>query len=117
MKKVLVIDNDEDIFGIITYILKDKGYAVISSTTEDILSDLDTIKPDLIILDNWLDKAFGSVLCKQLKSNKAYQHIPIILISAITGLKKAAKTCKADAYIQKPFDVVDLENRVAEMIS
>jgi DNA-binding response OmpR family regulator len=116
-KRILVIDNDEDILGIISYILKDKGYNVTSSTTENILSDLDTLKPDLIILDNWLDKTSGSVLCKQLKSNKSYQHIPIMMISAINGLKKAAKECKADDYIEKPFDVTELENRVAQLLT
>lgn len=107
-KKILVVDDDKDILGLIDYILKEEGYAVTASTTGTILSKLGKIKPDLILLDCWLPEGFGDDLCRDLKSNPLYKQIPVIMISAINELDFIAKKCKADAYIEKPFDVEHL---------
>ncbi|HXH98996.1 MAG TPA: hypothetical protein VNI52_01920 [Sphingobacteriaceae bacterium] len=51
-KKILVVDRDKDILEIITYILTDRGYEVVSSPTEDgILKQILEFNPDAILLD------------------------------------------------------------------
>jgi two-component system response regulator VicR len=104
-KKILVIDDDQDILDFTEFLLQDKGYEVIASLTGDILDDVLLINPDLIILDNWLDGTTGSELCKKLKTTENTNHIPVILFSAATGLKNIAQDCLADDFIEKPFDV------------
>jgi DNA-binding response OmpR family regulator len=72
------------------------------------LNSLNTIKPDLILLDEILADQRGSALCRRLKNNDTTKHIPVVLISAMPDLKNLALECGADAYIEKPFDIETL---------
>jgi DNA-binding response OmpR family regulator len=110
--KVLVIDNDQDTLEILTFVLVEAGYEVISSLKANIVNEIKTIEPDLILLDNWLDDSIGSDICTMLKSDLSTKHIPIILMSAATGINKISKNCNADDFIDKPFDLIDLERKV-----
>lgn len=105
LKRILVIDNDHDILELITLILQEDGYDVTASKSGDILDKLSQIKPDLILLDDWLNGTKGRELCRSLKSIHLSSNIPIIIISAINGLEQIANECGADGFIQKPFDI------------
>ncbi len=116
-KKILVVDDDKDILDIISFILSEKDYHVIQSQTADVVSYLEQIKPDLILLDNWLaGDIIGADICKIIKASALHSNIPVILISAVTGLDQMARDCKADGYIAKPFDVDQLEQMVAKLV-
>jgi DNA-binding response OmpR family regulator len=78
------------------------------------LSELETIKPDVILLDNWLGGVKGSELCKMIKASKEHSHIPVILVSAIDDLEEVASECDADAYLSKPFELSELETVVKQ---
>jgi DNA-binding response OmpR family regulator len=114
-KRILVIDDNKDILEIITITLKCEGFEVISSDNADIFSELESIKPDLILLDNWIGNIRGSDLCKTLKDNKAFSHIPVILLSAVHDLEMLANECQADAYLEKPFELIELETIVHQL--
>jgi len=111
-KKILVIEDDKDIRDTIVYILEEENYEVISSEDSKILKSLDTYKPDLILLDNWLtdwkSDANGQQLSKELKSNPATSHIPVIIISAVSNIKEIAEAGLANGYLRKPFDLAEL---------
>jgi len=76
--------------------------------------------PDLILMDNWLtdwkSDANGQQLCKQLKSNPATSHIPVIIISAVSNIKEIAEAGLADSYLKKPFDMNELLEMVKRFI-
>jgi two-component system response regulator VicR len=103
--KTLVIEDNPDIKEILGYILKDDGHEVISCTDGTSLESLDSIKPDIILMDDILSGIRGSELCRRLKSDDTTKDIPVILISAMPNLPDTAKNCKADAYIEKPFNI------------
>jgi two-component system, OmpR family, phosphate regulon response regulator PhoB len=111
-KKILVIEDDKDIRDTIVYILEEEQYEVVSSEDSKILKSIGTIKPDLILLDNWLtdwkSDANGQQLSKELKSNPATSHIPVIIISAVSNIKEIAEAGQADDYLRKPFDLTEL---------
>jgi len=111
-KKILVIEDDKDIRDTIVYILEEENYEVISSEDSKILKSLDIYNPDLILLDNWLtdwkSDANGQQLCKDLKSNPATSHIPVIIISAVSNIKEIAEAGQANGYLRKPFDLAEL---------
>lgn len=115
-KKILVIDHDQDILELTEFLLKEMDYDVDSSLNADILDDVLQIKPDLILLDDWLGGTSGHELCKKLKSEVATSHIKILIFSASTGLEKIAKENLADSYIEKPFDIVELESRILNLL-
>jgi two-component system response regulator VicR len=116
-KKVLVIDDDEEILRVVSYILKDDGYSVVKSATGDVMDKLDRLKPDLIILDCCLEGSFGDDLCREIKSHPVHKHIPIILISALSHISFIAKKCNADGFIEKPFDLEQLTGMVRNFLS
>jgi len=110
MKEIVIIENDREILEIMEYILIEQGYNVIAVLNEtDLLS---IVKPDLILLDNWLNGRSGHDICIELKQDLATSAIPVILISAGNNLDEVAKSCQADSYINKPFDIEDLITEV-----
>jgi DNA-binding response OmpR family regulator len=111
-KKILVIEDDKDIRDTIVYVLEEEKYEVTASEDAKILRSIDTIKPDMILLDNWLTEwksdANGQQLSKELKSNPATSHIPVIIISAVSNIQEIAEAGLADGYLRKPFDLTEL---------
>lgn len=111
-KKILVIEDDKDIRESIVYVLEEENYEVIASEDAKILKRISDFNPDLILLDNWLSDwtsdANGQQLSKALKNDAATQHIPIIIISAVSNIKEIAEAGDADGYLRKPFDISEL---------
>jgi two-component system phosphate regulon response regulator PhoB len=64
------------------------------------------------LLDNWLSDwksdANGEQISRQLKSDPATSHIPIIIVSAVSNIKEISEAGLADGYLRKPFDLVEL---------
>jgi len=111
-KKVLLIEDDKDIRDTIIYALREHQYEVIDSEDAKILKKLDEINPDLILLDNWLtdwkSDANGQQLSKEIKSNPATSHIPVVIVSAVSNIKEVADAAMADGYLKKPFELTEL---------
>jgi CheY-like chemotaxis protein len=119
--KIMVIEDDTDIRETIVYALEDAKYEVIASEDAGILKFLNRHKPDLILLDNWLSDwksdANGQQISKQLKSNPATSHIPVIIVSAVSNVQEIAEAGMADGYLHKPFDLKDLIGIVEKFTS
>ncbi|MDB5024724.1 MAG: hypothetical protein JWP78_2479 [Mucilaginibacter sp.] len=114
--KIMVIEDDTDIRETMVYALEDAKYEVIASEDARILKFLNQYNPDLILLDNWLSDwksdASGEQISKQLKTNPATSHIPIIMVSAVSNIGEIAKAGMADAFLRKPFDLKELIDMV-----
>ena len=108
-KKILVIEDDRDIRETIQYALEEEGYEVTASEDSKILKSFNEIAPDMVLLDNWLTEwksdANGQQISRDLKSNSATSHIPVIIISAVSNIKEIAEAGLADGYLRKPFDL------------
>jgi len=118
--KILVIEDDKHIRDTICLILEEENFEVVSSGDSKILKSIHTMKPDLILLDNWLTEwksdATGQQLSKELKTNPATSHIPTIIISAVSNIKEIAEAGLADAYLRKPFDMAELVDLVKKTL-
>lgn len=107
-KKVLVVERDKDILEIVTYILRDKGYDVLASQSEEgIFNQILTFKPDAILLDIIQPSDQGTELCRQIKAADNIKHIPVIVLSTHTKAASMKEVC-ADDILPKPFDISDL---------
>ena len=117
MKKVLIVDDYEDIHNILTLVLSDDNIKVDCLSNGTLLSDyLDTLQPDLIMLDVRLDNADGREICEQIKSNPLYNHIKVVLMSAMPeGWKDVP--CYADAKVDKPFDIDEVRDLVLSLLN
>jgi len=119
-KKILLIEDEKDMAYAVTLQLEAKGYEVISAFDgKDGLDKARMKKPDLIILDLMLPKIDGYKICRMLKFDSKYQHIPIILFTARAQEldKKIGKDVGADFYITKPFEPSALLDKIRELLA
>jgi DNA-binding response OmpR family regulator len=114
-KKILVVEDEPDIRGLITFSLKYAGFAVIEALNgEEALDMAADEEPDLILLDVRMPKLNGYEVCAILKSQDATEGIPIVFISA-RGQEAEIKRgleLGAEEYILKPFAPDELYRRV-----
>jgi DNA-binding response OmpR family regulator len=105
-KCILIYEDDQEIVLLCKTILIKNHYQVESlSSCENVLSDLEKIKPDLILMDLWIPEIGGEKAIIKIKENPASQQIPVILFSANSDIEEICKKINADGYIQKPFDI------------
>jgi len=117
-KTILVFDDDKAILEIFTIVLESAGYHVeISSTSHDIIEKVEKIKPNLVIMDNWIPEIGGVEATKLLKNHPDYKHIPVIYCSANNDVASLADRAGAETYLSKPFDLDELEKKVELTIS
>lgn len=116
MKKILIIEDDADILELLEIILHGNGFAVIKVNREITVKEIIGLSPHLIIIDLLLPFISGNELCLELKANKQTLNIPVILCSAHNNLERIAAESKSDAFISKPFDVIDFENLVKKLV-
>lgn len=116
-KTILIIDDDSDFHTLVSIALKNSGYKVKSLFDGTIKEVFNMVKAcDMVLLDVELPSANGAEVGKQLKSDPATQNIPIIMITGHTEGEKIFKQSKANAFIQKPFLLSGLLNKVKEYI-
>lgn len=114
-KRILICDDDGDILSICEYILKEMGWEVSTRTNcNEILNAVMEVKPDIILMDNWIPDCGGIIATQILKSHPEIRRIPIIYFSANNDIKKLAKEAGADTFLAKPFDIKELEDIVCE---
>ena len=108
-KKIFVVEKDEAILEVITHILTEEGYKVISSRTEEgIVEHVLKFKPDAILLDIITPTEEGTKLCRSLKANKKTKYIPVIVLSTHIKVPESIKEVCADDALAKPFNIADL---------
>ena len=119
-KKILVVDDEVDLVKTIQFSLELEGYEVlVSYNGEDALSQARKEHPDLILLDIMLPKLDGYRVCRLLKFDERYKHIPILMMTAKTQEKDKlmGKETGANEYITKPFDMEELMEKVKKYLS
>ncbi|MGF7078651.1 response regulator [Mucilaginibacter sp. UYCu711] len=118
-KKILIVDDNEFIIEIMTYILNNKGYEVIAlGSGHEVINQIKANNPDLVILDLMLPGADGLEICKEIKGNTDTKHLPIIMCTGRDNLQLTMNKpgCPNDV-LYKPFDVDRLVNMVAYQLA
>ncbi len=119
VRRLLVVDDEEDLLELVRYNLSKDGYAVeCVATGEEALKSARREPPDLIVLDLMLPAVDGLEVCRRLKADTKTRDIPIIMLTAkseesdmIAGLERGA-----DDYIAKPFSPRVLTARVKALL-
>jgi len=117
--KVLVVDDDQVTLEILKVALEESNYQVLTASDGlEALNKARTEDPDLILLDVILPKIQGYQVCRLLKFDDKYSHIPIVMLTGKTGEESKAMGLKtgADEYVTKPFDVADIIKIVQEYL-
>jgi DNA-binding response OmpR family regulator len=106
MKRILIIEDEQDIVDIATIILEDEGYEVCSLTEfTEYESKVSDCHADLVLLDLNLGRFHGKDICKYIKGNDHLKQTAVVLMSANKDIQIIKEESGADAYICKPFDL------------
>lgn len=116
---LLLIDDNEEILDFVERILQHK-YAILKALDgQQALQLLETEAVQLIVSDVMMPGMDGFELCKTIKSNFEYSHIPVILLTAKNTIQSKVQGLElgADAYIEKPFSKEHLMAQIASLLS
>lgn len=117
-KKVLILDDDLDILQICTIVLKKKGFDVLTiNNSNQVIEQVKSYQPDVILMDNWIPGPGGIEATRSLKLKPETQDIPVIFFSANSNVTQLAQEARADYFLQKPFDISELEGIVQMAIT
>ena len=119
MKKILIVDDEQDIVESLKFVLEVSGYVCYTAFNgEDGLRLAKEIMPDLIILDVMMPKINGYKISRLLKYDNKYKDIPILMVTARSQEedKIIGEETGADEYITKPVSMVILEAKVNALI-
>ncbi len=116
-RSILVVDDDQEIGGLIRRNLEDKSTRVLEATTGlECIRILREATVDLILLDLSLPDFNGWGILSLLRLTEPLRQIPVIVVSVEPPDTTLIETLKPDDYIQKPFDMRDLLMRVRKII-
>lgn len=117
-KRILVLDDNQDILEIVETVLEYEGYEVIcTSKTTDFERLLNAWNPHTVIIDYRLADGNGGDVCRYIKENEQTKHIPVILFSAYINREEDFAHLGCDEVITKPFDLQVLADRVKKVLS
>ena len=119
MKKILIIEDDDDILELLKIVFRDSGYDVIFSKNELEIDYIHLLHPDLILLDVRLKGSTrsGVEICRELKANPVTKMLPVILCSGEHNLPELARASDADMYLSKPYNTLTLLSHVNKYLS
>jgi two-component system alkaline phosphatase synthesis response regulator PhoP len=117
MKKILIVEDDQDISDAVNLFLSSEGFQthIVTNSTE-VYKEISSFSPNLIILDVLLSGIDGRTICTKLKSNNQTKHIPIIMISAHPTVKDLVEKAGADSFIPKPFSIDILLSEIKKFL-
>lgn len=118
MKRILVVDDEQDLCEILKFNLETEGYEVETANSAEEAWEMDIASFDLLLLDVMMGGMSGFQLAKQLKGNPMTANVPIIFLTArdtendtVTGFNIGA-----DDYISKPFSIREVMVRVRAVL-
>ncbi len=120
MKKILIVDDDQNILELVKRILELEGYE--SITTDNPIQAIEIVDKmwkeiDIIICDYMMPEMDGLNFVKNIRKNPLYNHIKIIMLTAIDTfdvIKKSMFLGVKD-YIVKPFDPQEVINSIEKV--
>ena len=122
-KKVLVIDDEEDVRTYLNSLLKNNGYETdLAEDGEIAFSKVTEFHPDLIILDIIMPNQSGVGFYRKLKKSDTYKSIPVIVLSGVTAYKDffardRGGLPKPEEFVEKPFSTENLLSKIQTFIS
>lgn len=117
-KRILIIEDDPDILAIMEILFVEEGFLPLPFQTVTTVGKIRLLSPDIILLDVKITGSpkTGADMCGEIKANSDIGHLPVLLVSAERDLNLIAEACRADGYVEKPFDINALVCKVKELL-
>ncbi len=120
-KKILIIDDEKNICAAIERILSLTGVyqSEIVTNSKEAIEKINSLKPDLVLMDIMMPGINGIQICKMLRENPLTATVPVIMVTAMVDDEHIVSAIQsgADDYIMKPFDPQELKDKVAETLA
>ncbi|RLW62373.1 MAG: hypothetical protein B6D73_20165 [gamma proteobacterium symbiont of Stewartia floridana] len=113
--KILIVDDVADNLSVLSSLLQAEGFRVFAAISGNLaLQALDTLVPDLILLDIVMPEMNGFEICARIKERESLRNIPVIFISALDDPQDKVKAFSSGGvdYIGKPFQKEEVLARV-----
>lgn len=116
---ILLVDDEEEMLEFLERILSNKYTVLKAENAEDALQILADEAVQLVVSDVMMPGMDGFELCRIIKSNFEFSHIPVILLTAKSTIQSKVEGLElgADAYIEKPFSKEHLQAQISSLIS
>lgn len=112
-KKIYILEDDKGIREIMELILSDEGFDVFGfANVKEFERALKNTIPDLYLLDVMLPDGNGIEVCRALKIKDETKSIPVLMMSAHVEVGEMQKSCGAQGYIAKPFDIYQVIDQI-----
>ena len=119
-KSILLIDDEPNLAQVIAVCLESfKGWKVqIANSGKAGLSIVESLKPDVILLDVMMPEMDGITVFQHLQQNPATQNIPVILLTAKVQASDRARFAQLDiaGMIAKPFEPLQIADQIAQLL-
>ena len=118
-KKVLIVDDEQNIAISVEYLMRREGFDVsVARDGEEGLAMIRSLRPDLVLLDVMMPKMDGFQVCAEVRADADLDAVRIIMLTAKGREAEVEKglSLGADAYIPKPFSTSDLVSRVNTLL-
>jgi len=117
MKKIMVVDNEQDFLLTIKAVFQSFSDEYELVTADSGMQCFDLLKnnnlPDLILLDIMMPEMNGWEVARKLRENLEWRKIPIIFLTAIEDeTSKRTGSIIGKDYIEKPFEITDLKEKI-----
>lgn len=118
--RILVVDDDPEIVELFVDVLERDGRFEVKTAATGYDAGIMTHEfiPDLIILDYMLPDINGNVVCKTIRSNPAFEHTKIIIVSGVVNQDEIDDLLRAgaDEFVKKPFNIEKLIERIGQLL-
>jgi two-component system, OmpR family, response regulator len=119
--RVLVVDDDPAIVEMLVELLERDGRFEVQTAATGFDAGLKTreFRPDAIVLDYMLPDINGNAVCRSIRSDETLNDVKIIIVSGVVDRDQVQKLLAdgADDFIQKPFSIEQLVNRITELVA
>lgn len=117
--QVLIVDDEPSARATLEALLYPEGYNLaFAANGQTALSLVAELEPDVILLDVMMPDTDGFTICQHLKAEKRWQHIPVIIVTALDSKEDLARGLEAgaDEFLSKPVNGLELRARVRSML-
>ncbi len=117
--KILCVDDEVINLELLEALLVPNGYEVIKAANgEEALKKIKNFSIDLVLLDILMPGMDGFEVCRRIKNDRRYSHIPVVMITGLQSIEDRIEAIKAGAedFISKPFDFGEVSARIKMLL-
>jgi DNA-binding response OmpR family regulator len=114
---ILIVDDDPDIGNMLKMMFEFKGYGVILLNRADDTEEVLKKEPvSMVILDMLIAGTNGTDVCARIRNDRSFDHLPILMISALPDARGSCLDAGATDFISKPFEMNDIISKTGRLV-